>query len=435
MKRTVFCGVAFTLLLAACHGTATHTNSAAAVSTPDATIGAALSDRYGFVSMDTLMRAHPLASQLQALNRQITTMHEQLEMSENGQDIESLHATQAGMQSQLQTAAARARALLQDEGHRLTLEEHAQVGVLLAQQGNHGAAGASAPSRTLDVNQAFAQQREAYSNAVEAEKQQAIKLLAASINSRDMRVYTAKQQALAQQETQDAITFAQANTTERVSLQTRAAAPGLSAAEKHAITESLNGLDAKEAAQRTTEHAANLQILSQLHDKLQADSQKQFNFEVARIRSSSEAELLSRGQITKAQVAASMPPAPVPTTVVPDVELQARIKAIHAHFQERFDADTRASVAAFRATRTQLQARFNQIEADHLKARSTLTEHIRLLEHERDALITKMSEQIRSKTISVAEHASIDVVMVNVLAQSHAIDLTHDVAHELTRIK
>lgn len=440
MKRSAGAWVFAALLLSACHGSSQHaqTSASTAPTADPSTADAAflpLSDKYGFVRMDALMRSHPLAAQLAAMNSQLMTLQAELGQPQSASDLASIRATQVTLQKQLDAAGAHAQSLLHDQGAALEAQERVQIAALIAKQNKPNPRSSAAHGTMPDLGAAVAAENQAYTTRLEAERQKAIETLATSFNARDTRIFKTKEQALELQETDDAIKLAQADSAQRVDLQTKAAAPGLAPALKRSVADALSALDAKAEAQRKAQHAANAQILAQLHTKLQSDSQKEFNTQVAEIRTSSDAQLRARDQVAQLQVQASAPPVVVPTPVARNVALDAQIKAIHLRFQDRFNADTRASVVSFKHTRAQLQARFDQVAKAHVEAQHSLAKQIQTLEHQRDDLITKMTAQIQSKTVSVAEHDSIDVVLTNVLAQSHAIDLTDDVAHELTRTK
>jgi hypothetical protein len=429
--------------LSACHGSS-HGSAAQPTSRPsfsstdnlpsDSSLQP-LSDRYGYVRMDTLMRAHPLAASLANLDRQIATLQAQLAMPRAAQDTADLRAAQKNLQGQLEQASARAQAALHDHGLALAAQERSLITALIAKQNGQTQAGHHNSDSSQNFNAAISNQQDSYQKQLQHDRQKAVQALAADINERDTRLYQSKVDSLHQQERDDALKLAQADSGERTSLQAKASNSRLNDADKKAVAASLSALDAKEDAQHKAEVAADGQLLAHLHDQLQSDSQKEFNSQVARLQSSSEAELRARGLVTQVQTAASTQPLPVPTQPPSNAALNAQIKRIHAQFQERFNADTRASVAAFKATHAQLQARFDTLVRERRNAEKNLVDELQRLQKQRDAMSARMTSQIQTETVSVAEHASIDVVLTNVLAQSHAVDLTNDVATQIARKK
>jgi len=439
--RRLLLPLAFTCtILSACHGSAaSHTSVASSLTSTDHVSSDAgltpLADRYGFVRMDTLVRMHPMAGQLAALDRQIMTLQAQLGTPQSAQDVATLRAEQAALQQQLEAAAAHDQSLLHDHGVDLEKQEHTQIAALIAKEGGNAASAPSTQPSVPNLGALISAQRDDYAKRLQSERQRAIQSLATSMNERDTRIFQTKVDALHQREREDAIKLEQDDSGERVSLEAKASNTKLSDTDKRAIAASLSALDAKEDAQRKSEVAADGIVLAHLHDQLQSDSQKEFNQQVAQIQSSSEAQLRARGLVAEVQAQASMQPMSAPTAPPMNAALAAQIREIHAHFQERFRADTRAGIAAYKATHAQLQARFDTLLRAHGDAQKALVKEIETLQAQRDALSARITSQIQTETVSVAEHDSIDVVMTNVLAQAHAVDLTDDVAHEITRTK
>lgn len=428
--RTLALGLLLSLPLSACHGSSNPSSAATSVpqfsstdSLPSDASLQPLSDRYGFVRMETLMRTHPLAGDLANLDRQIAALQAQIGAPRIARDVAYLRAAQTSLQQELEGAATRARALLHEHGAALEAQERAQISALI--------------ERREDIGRRFgallSEQREAYAKELGHDRQQAVRTLAVSIEERDARLLQNKADELRQRERDEAMKLAQADSGERTSLEAKAANPRLSDADAKAVAAELSVLDAKEDAQRKANLAADGQLLAGLRAQLRSDSQREFSEQVARLQRASSAELRARGEVAAVQAQASVPALPAPKESPDNGALAAQIKAIHAHFQERLDADTRASVAAFKATHARIQARFDALVRERRDAQRDLVNEIQRLQRQRDALSARMTSQIRSETVSVAEHASIDVVLTDVLAESHAVDLTDDVAAQFAR--
>jgi hypothetical protein len=431
LKHSFALGLLLCLPLCACHGSS-NKSSSAATSVPrfsstdtlpsDASLQP-LSDRYGFVRMETLMRTHPLAGDLANLDRQIASLQSQFGAPRVARDTAYLRAAQKSLQHELEEAAARTQILLREHGVALAAQERTQISALF--------------KKREDIGRSFgtllSEQRDTYAKELRSDRQQAVQTLAASIDERDARLLQTKADELHQRERDAAMKLAQADSGERTSLEAKAANPRLREADAKAVAASLSALDAKEDAQRKANLAADGQLLARLREQMRSDSQREFSEQVARLQKASAAELRARGAVTAAQTQASVSTLPTPGESPDNGAFAARIKWIHAHFQERLDADTRASIAAFKTTHARVQARFDALVRERREAQRNLMNEIRRLQRQRDALSARMTSQIRNKTVSVAEHASIDVVLTDVLAESHAVDLTDDVAAQFAR--
>ena len=108
-----------------------------------------------------------------------------------------------------------------------------------------------------------------------------------------------------------------------------------------------------------------------------------------------------------------------------------RIAQIDRTFKAQFQADAQKTIAQYQATKTELDARYAELQGADASATGAANTQLGQLQRERDDLYNKMVEQIRRDAGTVAAKRGLQVVLVNIEAAPGGIDLTNDVERDI----
>lgn len=398
----------------------------------------------GYVRMNDLVKKHPLYSQLARFDEDIAALQLKSaggdEVAHAGADIQR---EDAALQRELDVAAARTRALLKQKQNEYQQRENDAVRALLA-----GAGVASGPSagtiagqmQTTANEQARAVAREAQTNLDRfrrdtiGQDKAAVDALSKSLSERADRTFRAKSDELHEREASFALSQANADAAERLSLRTRLSNLPLDDAGRKEITDRLDALDRKEADALAAMRNRDQATLAALQVQLRAQTRADFQHEAGAIHGRTNAKLADRAKETQTAVmqqlggaigtASGVTAGGGAASLTP--EMRAQLLALHKKYQTDFQRDADQTVKEFYRTKDDLSRRFAELHGVDLNAQNDARKQLAELQKQRGELYDSIVAQIGREVKLVAQRHAVGVVFSDVVAPVGSVDLTAD---------
>jgi hypothetical protein len=398
--------------------------------------------------MGDLVKKHPLYTQLSRFDEDIAAL--QLK-SAGGSEVAHVGANiqreDAALQRELDAAAERTKTLLRAKQNEYEQRENEAVKAVLAAAGvaSGPSAGTIAGQMQATANdQARTVAREAQAN-LERFRQQtivqdkaAVDALSKSLGERADRTYRAKSDQLHEREASFALSQANADASERLSLRTKLSNLPLDDAGRKEITDRLDALDRKAAdalaAMRNRDQATLAALQVQLRTQTRADFQR----EAGAIHGRTNAKLADRakqtqtgimqqlgGAIGGAQVTAGGGAASLSS------ETRAQLLALHKKYQADFQRDADQTVKDFYRTKDDLGRRFAELHGVDLTAQNDARKQLDALQKQRDELYDSIVAQIGREVKLVAQRRAVGVVFSDIVAPVGSVDLTADAEKDI----
>jgi hypothetical protein len=429
-----FAGFAL-LALSACAG---HSPDA----TPDATPQAA-DGRVGYVRMEELVKVHPLYSQLAHLDEDMQALQLQSvgpNVARNGADIAT---AERSLQHELEVAADRTKKILGQKQAEYARREQAAIAAAIGATSGAGPGGAGIAGNV--ARDARAQQQdaarlaqanfEAYRRQVVDQSNAAASSLQESLAERATRTVRAKAEELTKSEADFALQQVTEDAPERLSLRTKLSNLALDDDSRADVKKQLDALDAKESDALGAMKNRDAQTLAVLREQVHASTQAELTTAVDALRKRTIAKIDERGLATRQQLVAQLgvpetgSGVMIPNGIAPN--MRAKLQALHASYQNQFDADARQTIASFQKTRADLTDRFRKIAGVDADAQASANRQLGVLAKQRGDLYSEMVAQIGREVRMVAQKRGIDVVVSDVVAPAGGVDLTADAEKDI----
>lgn len=395
----------------------------------------------GYVRVSQAVKSDPLYPQLAQIQDAIDAL-----------DVRALGAPpltgkQIAQQTQelnreLKAAQTRADALLARKQADYARAEQSAVAAALKAAGAgtngtqaltqmQGVAGAQAAA----VNGAARSDLAAYQRAVIAQDNAALAQVERQLNDRANQSYRQKATQLSEQESQLALELSQQDAAKRLELRTKLNNLALDDATIASYRKQLAAIDAREGAIVNAQRARDARTLAAYRRQLQASTQAGMSAQARQINASTRAKIAAQQNAVVGQTSSQLPglqPPPIPAGL--PASTRTRLAQINTQYRSKFEADARATIAQYQATKSDLDAQYSALHAANATADGAAQKQIAGLRRQRDDLYAKMVAQVKQYAGTEAAKRGLTVVFMNVSAAAGGIDLTNDVEKDIESI-
>jgi hypothetical protein len=402
----------------------------------------------GYVRMGDLVKKHPLFAQLSRFDEDIAALQLKSaggnEVAHVGADIQR---EDAALQHELDAAAHRTQTLLKQKQNEYQRREDDAIKAVLAAAGVASGPSTSTIAGQMQAtanDQARAVAREAQTNLDRFRRETivqdkaAVDALSKSLGERADRTFRAKSEELHEREAAFALSQANADAAERLSLRTKLSNLPLDDAGRKEITDRLEALDRKEADALAAMRNRDQATLAALQVQLRAQTRTDFQREAGAIHGRTNAKLADRARQTQSAVMQQLGGA-IGTTQVSagggaaslTPETRAQLLALHKKYQADFQRDADQTVKEFYRTKGDLSRRFAELHGVDLNAQNDARKQLAALQKQRDELYDSIVAQIGREVKLVAQKHAVGVVFSDIVAPVGSVDLTADAEKDI----
>lgn len=388
----------------------------------------------GYVRLDEIVKKHPLYGQLSQIDSNIDA----LSLRALGPAVPKTGAEIARETQQLnaELRAAQARANDQLRGRQNDFAQREQTAIraaIVAAGENPGAAPAQAMQNTAAAQAASVSAQAnsdfgKYQQAVIAQDQAAVSAVSRQLQARAERQYRQRADELSSKESQVSLELATRDSAQRISLRAKLNNLALDDALRAQVKAQLAALDRKEsdgvAAMRKNDSATLAAYQAKLRAQTSADIAKQ----AGAIHDQTKAKLAARHASVSSQVNSVIQSlgAPAGDRGSLSASTQAKITQIDRHYKEQFKAEVGKTMADYKRTRADLDARFAELHGVNATSQGSVARQLDGLHRERDQLYNQIVAHIRREVQTLAAARGLKVVFINLVAPVGGIDLTAD---------
>ena len=397
----------------------------------------------GYVSMDRLVKKHPLYGELARLDDDMAALQLR-SVGGPAASPDDLAKASVALQRELDAATLRTRNELKRKQDEYTKREQTAINAALAAAGVAAPGGSIAQgiaqtsqAQVTQVAKAAQSNVEAYRREVVAQDQAAFASLQKSLGARASRTYAAKASELQRKEADYALSLANQDAAERLALRTKLSNLVLDDADREATRKQLDALDQKEAdalgAMKNRDQATLAALQRQLRDQTRVELDRQ----AADMRKRSLAKINARELETRQSVATQMAALPVQGpagTVVPaglPPDMRERLLELHKKYQADFTQDAGKTIADFERTKRDITKRFAALQGVDAGAQDGARKQLDALQKQRADLYDQMVAQIGREVKALAAKRGINVVFSDVVAPAAGVDLTPDAEKDI----
>ncbi len=419
-------------LVAAC----AHQNGSAA--SPGSGPPAASGGQVGYVSLERLVKKHPLYPQLSRLDQDMEALRLKSVASSVAVSPADLQRAQNALQHELEAAANHAQATIKQKQRELQTRENAAIAAAIGAAAPAGGSIASGIDRQLTQQQQrvrteAASDFDSYRSQVIAQDRASLAALQGSYDARAGRQFRARQNALQQAEASYALRLADDDKAERLSLRTKLSNLPLDDTEREATRARLETIDRRESdalgAMRNRDQATLADLQTALHGQIR----REVGAATAEIRAKTVAKIQAHARTTQ-QIASSAAGGGIAVTAAGaglPADMKQRLAALQTKFQADFTSEASRTVADFEKTKRDLTTRFEKLRGLDAASDAGAQRQIGALSKQRGDLYDQMVAQIQREVRSVAQKRGIDVVFSDVVAPAGGVDLTADAEKDI----
>jgi hypothetical protein len=397
----------------------------------------------GYVDLDQVVQAHPLHTELDTLQAQITLLNGQAQNAPVPQtDVQ--RQAQADMEAQLAIADQQFQTQMNARRTYYGQREAAAMAALQAQ-----ASGASAPiGQQLGV-QAQKIQTDAMKAFTDYQKQlfqadnQHLQQVARQLQQEVGLKIGARRAQLEKQETDYQITLAKQSQSQRLNLKAQLENLNLSATDRQQVESQLANIETREESMINTLKARDNADLKTYEDGLQRDAAARYN--AARVASMKQTNdmLQARQKQTNEQLRTQLSGigtqyqqqvANANAAIAKDPKARAQIDKIHNENQAQYTVEFQKALASYQQTRKQLVQKYSAIAHMQLQDDVALGNEAQALAAQRRDLYAKIVAQVQSQIGSVARNDGLAVVFTNVRGAGKAVDITDQVVKAIAAL-
>ncbi|HEY0798195.1 MAG TPA: hypothetical protein VGD50_03540 [Candidatus Baltobacteraceae bacterium] len=398
----------------------------------------------GYVSMDDLIKVHPLYAQLSHFDADIDALQLKAAGDVPQESSADIASQEQALQTQLNAASARTQKAIADEQNSYAQRESAAIAAILRQSAVAAPGEAAVAGQMAATSQQQAQDTKAqagrnfddYRAQTIAQGQAALGSIEHSLVQRADREYRARADQYAQHESSYSLDLASQDAGARLQLRTQLSNLALDDQGRADAKAQIDALDRKESdalgAMRNRDDADLTTYQGQLH----AQVQSQIKTEAAQIQARTIAKLNERAGQTQTQVMNQVTTfqasagGGLPVSALPP-SVRAKLDALHRQFQAGFNKDAQQTIAAFNQTRDDLSKRFADLHGADAADQSSAHQAIEGLRKQRDDLYDQMVAQIDREVRVIAERRGVSVVFGHLVAPGEGIDLTPDALQDI----
>ena len=424
----------------------------AACAKPAATVAPAASTNpttqngtVGYVRMEELVKKHPLYGQLAEYDASIDALNLSATIPAAEASGPELARGEKQLNTELDAARLRTEKILHEKQDEYAKRENVAISVALAGGTSQGSStGAIASQINATASKQYASAAKAaqsdflsYRAALEAQDRSAIDAATRALQARAERTYNAKRDELQTKESQLSLDLASKDAGERLSLKTRLSNLALDDASREETKAQLAAIERREAdaigAMRNNDQATLAALQTQLRAGVMSDSRKA----AGDIQARSIAKLKTREVTVRKQFAA--PSGPVIAqgqsgpAIAPNLppNLRAKVTALHADYQKKFETDAKSTIDDFNRTKADLTRRFEALHGIDARAQMGARKQILSLQKKRDDLYGQIVAQIDREVRVVAHTRGVSVVLNSIVGSASGVDLTADAQKDI----
>lgn len=431
--RAIVLGVVMTAAIGCSH------NGGASSQGPQ---GSKQSGSVGYIDMDAVVKSHPLYSQLDALQNQITVLRQQSVAVPSGMSAEQ-SAAYGAMQRDLDAAASKFQADLSVRRDFYQRREAAAIGQVQA-----AALGQSSSGTVLGgLQQQYGAQAKqlqkqvfdtltAYRNELFRQDGQHLKAVQEQLGA-DVRAKTRERTSmLSTAETKYQIELAKADQDERLNLQAKLQNLALSDKDRATDNARLQNIDAREQSLINQMKARDNAELTSYEKQMSAQATAKYEVERKATQTATQAKLMARQSEVQSQMAPQMQAlggkfqqqlSAVNQKLADNPKYRAQATSIHNEMQSRYVAEAGTAEASYRDTRKSLIAKYSAIAHMQFQDNEAIAAQVDKLAADRRDLFQKIAEQVHVQVEQISTQRGIAVVFASVRGPGSAVDLTDQV--------
>ena len=393
--------------------------------------------------MEELVKRHPLYGQLAEYDASIDALNLTATIPAAAVSGPELARGEKQLQVELDAARVRTEKILHQKQDEYAKRENATISAALAGGSTQGLStgqiasqiNATASKQYAGAAKAAQTDFNTYRASLEAQDRSAIDGATRALQARAERTYNAKRDELQGKEAQLSLDLANKDAGERLSLKTRLSNLALDDAAREESKAQLAAIERREAdalgAMRNKDQATLAALQTQLRDGVGRDTRTA----AMDIQARSIAKLKARETTLRAQFSAPAGPiiaqsAGGPSPNLPP-NLRAKINALHADYQKKFEADAKSTIEDFNRTKSDLTRRFEVLHGIDAQAQDGARKQIASLQKKRDDLYGQIIDQINREVRVVAHNRGVSVVLNNVAGSASGVDLTADAQKDI----
>ena len=396
-----------------------------------------------YVDLEKVVAAHPLHTELDSLQNQITLLSGQLQNAPQPQT-----AAQAQAQTQMENELAAADQQFQAEiTSRRTYYEQREAAAIAALQSQ--AAGGNAPIGAQFGQEAQKIQTDALKAYGDYQKQ-----LFAADSAHLQEVSRQLQQELAlklgvrrtqfeKQETEYQINLAKQSQTQRLNLKTKLEDLTLTQEERAQYTSQLQNIETRDEALINQLKARDEADLRAYQSQLQRDAATRYNEARVAAMTQTQAKLQARQKDTNDQLRTQLSGignqyqrqvASANQTIQNNPRLRAQVDKIHNENQSQYSAEFQKAYAAYQQTRKSLVDKYSAVAHMQFQDNMELQSEAQQLAAQRRTLYGKIVDQVQTQIGEIARKSGVSVVFTSVRGAGAATDLTDEVTKAIAAL-
>jgi len=416
-----------------------------------ASSGGLSANAVGYVNMDTVMAAHPLHAQLQAMQDQIGVLQQEAAVVPTGMSPAQASAYDA-MQRDLATAAQQFQ---QDLGQRRAYYERREAEAIGRLQAaalgqNPNSSGILGGLRQQYSQQAQALQKQAFSTLdsyrtelfrQDNEHLKQVQQLIAS----DMRAKLKQRESqLSTLETKYQIDLVKADQEQRLNLQAKLQNLALTDADRKRYQDQLNAIDAAEQSKINVLKARdNAEIVKLEHD-LNGQAAAKYDVERKATTLATQSKLMARQRDMQTSINPQMQALSgkfqaqlndANARLANNEKYKAQAQTIHDQMQSGYMDEANKAETAYRQVRADLIAKYSAIAHMQFEDNEAIAAQADKLAADRRDLYQRIADQVRGQVEQIAHSEGIAVVFGSVRAAGTAVDLTDQVTKAVSSLQ
>ncbi len=403
----------------------------------------AVSGTVGFVDMDAIVATHPLHSQLQAMQDQISVLQQVASAVPTG-----MNPQQSAAYDQLQRElAASSDKFQQDLGQRRALYEKREAGAISKLQAS--ALGSSANSGGVLGGlqqqygaQAQALQKQAFATfnnyrdelfRQDGEHLKSVQQLIAA----DMRGKLKQRESeLSSTETKYSISLVKADQEQRLNLQTRLQNLALSDKDRKQYQDQLNAIDANEQSRINALKARDNAEIATFEKGLNAQAASEYAAERSKTQAATQAKLVARQREMQTAMSPQMQALSgkfqqqlndANAKLANNQKYKAQALDVHNQMQTAYMAEANTAEASYRQVREQLVAKYSAIAHMQFQDNEAIAAQADKLAADRHDLYQKIVDQVQAQITQIAQKDGVAIVFTSIRGAGTAVDLTAEV--------
>lgn len=406
--------------------------------------------RIGYVDINKVVAAHPLNSELVALQDQITALNARSLVAPKAQTAEQKRA-QAQLEADLADQDKRLQSELDAKRSYYLEKERQAIGQL--QGAAFAPSGGANPlldslrkqfgEEMKKINEAAGKTLSEYRDQLFKADREHLRQVQGDISADVGRKLAERQRQLSDTEDKYQHEVLVKDQDQKVNLKAQLENLQLSDAQRAQLQSQLQNLEARETYLINQQKARDNADLDAYKKQLQSQAIARFDAERSKTQEATNAKLLARQKDVQGQVQTQMKSltdkfnaqlqgSSTALRVTPDV--QKKMEAVHGQMQGQYQAAASTALAAYRQTRKYLVNKYSLLAHMQFQDNEAIAQEIDSLATQRRDLYAKIVEQVRGQVQVIARKDGIDIVFSSIAGNGSAVDLTADVAKAIASL-